>query len=130
MELVVNDDKAARRREQKRAWALKHYAANQEEEQERCRAVKRQARSNSGHSDRPQHTAKYHKKSYISEWIFLTLSGRRSDDILNASAPGIDWFNANVLPNVPRSICATCEDMFDPRVAGSLTRCSKTCGMN
>jgi hypothetical protein len=122
-------DRAARRREQKRDWARRNYAANQESEQERCKAVKRQARGDETPVEQVVARLKYDKHSYIDEWLFLTWGGRRSDDILAASDPSIDWFNLNVMPHVGRSICATCEDMFDPRVARSLTRCSKTCGL-
>lgn len=73
--------------------------------------------------------SRYDVESYVAEWVFLTSAGRRSDDIIAVSAPTKVWFRQNILPQVDKSICSTCNNLFNPQRAGSLTRCSATCGL-
>jgi hypothetical protein len=106
--------------------ARRRYAENIASERERCRTSKQHQRKAALSTTRGN---KYDPADYADEWEFLTWAGTRSDEIIRRSQPHREWFTRHVLPLVHRALCATCGDMFNPQVAGTLTRCSKTCGI-
>lgn len=99
------------------------------EERKRCRTAKRQQRERDGSILGTHRGNRYNAEDYAEEWLYLTWSGMRSDDIIARSRPARAWFTAHVLPRVNKSLCATCGILFDPQVTGSLTRCTKSCGL-
>jgi hypothetical protein len=107
--------------------ARRRYAENIDSERERCRTSKKHQR---GSTLATRKGNRYDPADYAEEWEFLTWTGTRSDEIIRRSQPHREWFTRHVLPLVHRAICATCGDMFSPQVAGTLTRCSKTCGID
>lgn len=106
--------------------ARRRYAENIHSERERCKAAKRATRTTTIGTRRG---ARYDAQDYAEEFVFLTWQGVPADQIIARSQPRREWFTINVLPLVSRAICGTCGDVFEPQTVGSLTRCSKTCGI-
>jgi hypothetical protein len=115
------------RKDRRAADARRRYAENRDSERERCRTSKQHQRRGTVAARKGN---RYDPADYADEWEFLTWTGTRSDEIIRRSQPHREWFIRHVLPLVHRAICATCGDMFNPQLAGTLTRCSKTCGID
>lgn len=112
------------KQQRRAAAARRRYWGDVETSRERCRVSK--ANSREGISDEAEDP--YSADSYAAEWMFLSLSGVRSDDIIARCRPSRTWFIEHVMPLVTRSVCAYCGDPFNPQVSGMLTRCSFYCG--
>lgn len=116
------------RKDRRAAAARRRYHENIEESRERCRVAKIDQRLRDGSEFPPKAgRASYDPQDYAEEWMWLTHLGMRSDVIIERSRPSREWFIRRVLPLVSRSICALCNEVYDTRAAGMLTRCSNAC---
>lgn len=121
---VIDIKDAAQARKDRRAKAARErYAANKEQERERCRLSKQRSRG----GDITEKVS-YDADDYAEEWRFLTHMGMRSDQIIERSRPSRGWFTRWVRPLVHVALCASCGEAFNPQKSGMLTRCSHTCG--
>ena len=112
------------KKERRAAAARRRYWEDVESARARCRVAK--ATSRAGLNDEPSDP--YHPESYADEWMFLSLSGVRAEDIIARCRPSRTWFINHVMPLVTRAVCSYCADPFNPQVSGMLTRCSFYCG--
>lgn len=100
-------------------------------QREKCRVKKQKqrARFKAGLSPVGRRGGSWDPADYAEEWDHLTRAWRmRSAEIIKRSQPSYSWFKTHVLPLVHESVCASCDQKFNPQLAGSLVRCSKTCG--